>query len=206
MFLLVNLFATFGALVLTIMGLAISLSYPMGGQRGHFVWMIAFVVVGIPATVAAYFAAHNYGHASEPVQPASTVTRIEPNEFAARPRARVEHVRVIYSAHRDRRNEMRPNAVTYEVRQTVQNAVPPTIFAPPRTSSVIPPNTFSCVGFTRDSDGSWEAGSDTQAFNVGNAENIVIRNQGPIEPGWLAVGGVDLYALIDKKCGAQRAH
>jgi hypothetical protein len=201
MFLLVNLFATFGALVLTIMGVAISLTYPIGGQRGHFVWMIAFVVVGIPATAAAYFVSHNYGRASEPIQPA--VTRVEPNAFAVRPQARVEHVRVIYSEHRNNhRNAVRPNTVTYDVRQTAQPAVSPTIFAPPRTSSVIPSNTFSCAGFTKDSEGHWEAGSDTQPFNVGSAENIVIRNQGPIEPGWVTVGGIDLYELIDKKCSA----
>jgi hypothetical protein len=208
MFLLVNLFATFGALVLTIMGVAISLSFPIGGQRGHFVWMIAFVVVGIPATVATYFVVHLNGQATETAQTVPAVRRVEPNAFAVRPapQARVERVRVTYGEHRNRPYGNRPQAVTYEVRQTVQPAVSPTIFAPPRTSTVIPSNTFSCAGFTKDPDGSWEAGSDTQPFNVGSAENIVIRNQGPIEPGWVTVGGVDLYELIDKKCGAQSAH
>jgi hypothetical protein len=208
MFLLVNLFATFGALVLTIMGVAISLTYPIGGQRGHFVWMIAFVVVGIPATVATYFVVHLNGQATETAQTVPAVRRVEPNAFAVRhaPQARVERVRVIYGEHRNRPYGNRPQTVTYEVRQTVQNAVSPTIFAPPRTNSVIPSNTFSCVGFTKDPDGSWEAGGDTQPFNIGSAENIVIRNQGPIEPGWVTVGGVDLYDLVDKKCGAHPAH
>jgi hypothetical protein len=204
MFLLINLFATFGALLLTIMGLAISLTYPIGGQRGHYIWMIAFVIVGIPSTVAAYFAAHAY---RDPT-PATAVTRLEPNAFAVRPppQARVEHVRVIYGEHRNnRRNAMRQNTVTYEVRQTVQAAppiVPSAMFVPHTTSSVIPPNTFTCTGFTKNPDGSWEAGDDTRPFNVGSAENIVIRNQGPIEPGWVTVGGVDLFELVDKKCGA----
>jgi hypothetical protein len=203
MFLLINLFSTFGALVLTIMGVAISLTYPIGGQRGHFIWMIAFVIVGIPATAAAYFVAHNYGRGSEPVQPA--VTRVEPNAFTVRPRPPVEHVRVVYSEHHaNHRNATRPNSVTYEIRQTVQTAPmnPAAIFAPPINSSVIPANTFTCTGFTKNPDGSWEAGNDTRPFDVGKAENVVVRNQGPIEPGWVSVGGVDLYALIDKKCGA----
>jgi hypothetical protein len=203
MFLFVNLFATFGALLLTIMGVAISLSYPIGGQRGHFIWMIAFVIVGIPATAAAYFVAHNYGHAVEPAQPA--VTRVEPNAFAVRPQARVEHVRVIYGEHHNnRRNATHPNTVTYEIRQEVPTAPinPSVVFAQPKTSSVIPANNFTCTGFTKNPDGSWEAGNDTQPFNVGKAENVVIRNQGPIEPGWVSVGGVDLFALVDKKCGA----
>src|SRR5580698_8641081 len=104
MFLLVNLFATFGALVLTIMGLAISLSYPIGGQRGHYIWMIAFVVVGIPSAFAAYFAAHHYGAENTESPRAAGVVRLEPNAFAVRPeqqirpaqQMRVEHVRVVY--------------------------------------------------------------------------------------------------------------
>jgi len=215
MFLLLNLFATFGALVLTIMGLAISLTYPIGGQRGHYIWMIAFVVVGIPATVAAYFVSHNYGQPSVATAPAATVTRIEPNAFAVRrPQTQIVRVRVISGEHHNRQNANRPQTVTYEVRETVQPVqtaqtmlpiVPSAMFAPPKTSSVIPPNTFSCVGFAKNPDGSWEAGDDTVPFNVGKAENIAIRNQGPIEPGWLTVGGVDLYTLVEKKCGTKPA-
>ncbi len=208
MFLLVNLFATFGALVLTVMGVAISLAYPIGGQRGHYVWMIAFVIVGIPATVAAYFVAHLNGQTSETTAAAPIVTRVEPNAFAERraPQTRVERVRVVYGEHRNGLRANRPSTVTYEVRQTVAQTAPPVtssaMFLPPMTSSVIPANTFTCTGFTKNPDGSWEAGDDTQPFNVGKAENIVIRDQGPIEPGWVTVGGVDLYNLIQKKCGA----
>jgi hypothetical protein len=218
MFLLVNLFATFGALVLTIMGLAISLRYPIGGQRGHFIWMIAFVVVGIPSAFAAYFAAHHYGAQSTESPRPAKVVRLEPNAFVTRPeqqirpaqQMRVEHVRVVYGQqqHHNGLHQNRPQTVTYEVRQPVQTAqatlptISPTIFMPPKKSSVIPANTFSCTGFTKNPDGSWEAGDDTQAFNVGKAENIVIRDQGPIEPGWVTVGGVDLYDLVQKKCGA----
>jgi hypothetical protein len=225
MFLLVNLFATFGALVLTIMGVAISLTYPIGGQRGHFIWMVAFVLVGIPATAAAYFVLHNYGQASgAPAAASPRVARLEPNAFAERrapetrepsvfgerraPETRVERVRVMYGQHRNGSHQGHPQVVTYEIRQTVQTAqasppmVPSAMFAPPTTSSVIPANTFSCTGFTKNPDGSWEAGDDTRPFDVGKAENIVIRNQGPIEPGWVTVGGVDLYALINKKCSA----
>jgi hypothetical protein len=116
-------------------------------------------------------------------------------------------VRVVYGEHRQHKGAAsRPQTITYEVRQTVPSVVPSSIFLPPQTSSVIPPNTFSCVGFTKNADGSWEAGDDTRPFNVGKAENIAIRDQGPIEPGWVTVGGVDLYALIEKKCGAQPAH
>jgi hypothetical protein len=214
MFLLVNLFATFGALVLTIMGLAISFTYPIGGQRGHFIWIIAFVVVGIPATVAAYFVSHNYGHTGETTPSTPAVTRLEPNAFTVRPerpaqQMRTEHVRVVYGEHRDDHHNHqhinRPQTVTYDIRQTVPVA-PVAIFTSPKRSSVIPPNTFSCVGFTKNPDGTWDAGDSTQPFNVGTAQNIVIRDQGPIEPGWVTVGGVDLYDLLVKKCGAQPAH
>jgi hypothetical protein len=209
MFLLVNLFATFGALVLTIMGLAVALTYPIGGQRGHYIWMIAFVIVGIPASVAAIFVsrAHDAAWAPAPAPaPVHAARRIEPAAYAVRPAAqtRVTEVRVnYYGEHHNRQSHQnRPVAVTYEVRQTEQPAAPAPIWTPPRTSAVIPSNTFSCVGFTRSSDGGWDAGADTKPFDVGDDKDIVIRNQGPIQPGWMTVGGVDLYDLIDKKCGA----
>jgi hypothetical protein len=107
-------------------------------------------------------------------------------------------------------NTNRPQTVTYDIRQTVRPQSccdsSAAMFASPKRSSVIPANTFSCVGFTKNPDGSWEAGDNTQPFNVGAAENIVIRDQGPIEPGWVTVGGVDLYDLLEKKCGAKPAH
>ena len=184
MFLVINLFATFGALVLTIMGLVISLTYPIGGQRGHFIWMIAFVIVGIPATVAAYFAAHNYGRTSETTPATPAVSRLEPNAFAVRPaqQMRTEHVRIVYgqprNEHHNHQHLNRPQTVTYDIRQTVP-VVPTAMFAPPKRSTVIPPNTFSCVGFRKNPDGTWDAGDNTLPFNVGTAENIVIRDQGP---------------------------
>ena len=65
----------------------------------------------------------------------------------------------------------------------------------------IPPNTLSCKGFTRDEDGFWEAGDDTEPFDVGSDTNFVIRDQGPISRNWMSVGDVDLYALLTAKCG-----
>ncbi len=206
MFLTVNLFATFGALVLTVMGVAISLSYPIGGQRGHYIWIIAFVVVGIPTTVATFFVVHlnNLPVTTRPIETTAATPAFRhyhPPAFAARPEARIEHVRIVYGEHRNRQGGNRAQTVTYEVRETQPKGISPTAFAPLRTDTAIPPNTFSCTGFTKNSDGSWDAGNNTLPFNVGSAENIVIRDQGPIDAGWVTVGGVDLYALIEKKCG-----
>jgi hypothetical protein len=69
------------------------------------------------------------------------------------------------------------------------------------TNSKIPPNTLSCTGFTRDPEGTWEAGDDTEPFNVGSDTDYTVRDEGPIRPGWLSIGTVDLYALLNAKCG-----
>ena len=210
----IEMFAVFGPVVLTIMGLAIALTTPMTSQRVVFAWLIAFVVVGIPASVAAFFEQHAIRDAATEYKPIALTTRPERDAFADRPEHRMhterptEHLRVIYGEHRNRMNHGQPTTtLTYEVSQTVHAPVSALAFGIlPKTSTVIPPNNFSCVGFTKNPDGSWEAGENTQSFTIGKSANVVIRNQGPIEAGWLAVGGVDLYYLINTKCGAQSAH
>ena len=210
----VQLLAIFGPMLLTLMGLAIALTTPMESHRAVFAWLIAFVVVGIPTTAAAYFESHMILERNTVDKPISTVTRIEPNQFAARPvlHQHVEHARVTYYGEpREHKNKNHPQAVayqtvTYQVQQSVAPVVMSNMVPRPKNSSVIPTNTFSCVGFTRNPDGTWEAGDNTQPFNVGKSTDVVVRNQGPIEEGWVTVGGVDLYDLINAKCGKSTAH
>jgi hypothetical protein len=36
---------------------------------------------------------------------------------------------------------------------------------------------------------------------VGSDTNYTVRDEGPIRQGWLTIGTVDLYALLNEKCG-----
>ena len=159
--------------------------------------------------LAAYFAAHLNDQPSETPAAAPIVTRVEPNAFAeGAPQTRVEHVRVVYREHRNGLRANRPRAVTFDVRQTVAQTAPPvtssTIFLPPHDQRRHSRQYLHLHGLHEEipATAAGRLATRRQPFNVGSAENIVIRNQGPIEPGWVTVGGVDLYNLIQKKCAA----
>ncbi|MBV8964168.1 MAG: hypothetical protein JOY67_11185 [Hyphomicrobiales bacterium] len=63
----------------------------------------------------------------------------------------------------------------------------------------LPPNTLPCDAFTKKSDGTWFA-TRPVTFDVGNAKNLNLDG-GAITPKSQTLGGVDLYVLLDAKCG-----
>jgi hypothetical protein len=63
----------------------------------------------------------------------------------------------------------------------------------------LPPNTLPCDAFTKKSDGTWFA-TRPVTFDVGNAKNLNLDG-GAITPKSQNFGGVDLYVLLDAKCG-----
>jgi hypothetical protein len=65
--------------------------------------------------------------------------------------------------------------------------------------SPLPPNTLPCDAFTKKSDGTWFA-TRPVTFDVGNAKNLNLDG-GSITPKSQVLGGVDLYVLLDAKCG-----
>jgi hypothetical protein len=63
----------------------------------------------------------------------------------------------------------------------------------------LPPNTLPCDAFMKKSDGTWFAKRPV-TFDVGNAKNLNLDG-GAITPKSQMFGGVDLYVLLDAKCG-----
>ncbi|MBV8450493.1 MAG: hypothetical protein JO357_07655 [Hyphomicrobiales bacterium] len=63
----------------------------------------------------------------------------------------------------------------------------------------LPPNTVPCDAFTKKSDGTWFA-TRPVTFDIGNAKNLNLDG-GAITPKSQTLGGVDLYVLLDAKCG-----
>jgi|SRR5579872_4951433 len=50
-----QLFAAFGPLALTVMGLVVSLKPPKAEGRAHWVWLVAFILVGLPTAISTFF-------------------------------------------------------------------------------------------------------------------------------------------------------
>ena len=65
------------------------------------------------------------------------------------------------------------------------------------------PNTLPCDAFSRKENGTWLAKKPV-TFDVGNAKNVEVKS-GEITPKTGNVGGVDLYVLLEAKCGKQPA-
>jgi hypothetical protein len=65
--------------------------------------------------------------------------------------------------------------------------------------SPLPPNNLPCDAFIKKEDGSWFAKRAVH-FDVGQDKNVTPESA-PIMPKSQTVGGVDLYVLLDAKCG-----
>jgi hypothetical protein len=63
----------------------------------------------------------------------------------------------------------------------------------------LPPNTLPCDAFMKKSDGTWFA-TRPVTFDIGNVKNFNLDG-GAITPKSQNLGGVDLYVLLDAKCG-----
>lgn len=72
-----------------------------------------------------------------------------------------------------------------------------------RPAALSPLHAFSCQGFTKHADGSWWAGPNTLAFNLGSSTDIMIRNAGPITNRFAVFAtGDNLFDVIENHCGA----
>ncbi|SEF14800.1 hypothetical protein SAMN05444161_9061 [Rhizobiales bacterium GAS191] len=63
----------------------------------------------------------------------------------------------------------------------------------------LPPNNLPCDAFIKKEDGSWFAKSAVH-FDVGQDKSVTLESA-PIMPKSQTVGGVDVYVLLDAKCG-----
>jgi hypothetical protein len=66
----------------------------------------------------------------------------------------------------------------------------------------LPLDTLSCEGFKKTADGTWYA-ENPSSFHIGDASKVTVEQQ-VIGPGSHKVGGIDLYALLERKCGGSR--
>jgi hypothetical protein len=66
----------------------------------------------------------------------------------------------------------------------------------------LPPNTLPCEAFTKRADGTWFVRGPV-TFDVGSAKGMTLENQ-VIPPGFMRIGGIDLYVLLERKCVARR--
>jgi hypothetical protein len=63
----------------------------------------------------------------------------------------------------------------------------------------LPPNTLPCDAFAKRAEGIWVAKKPV-TFVVGNAKNLTL-DAGEITPKSQNLGGIDLYVLLEAKCG-----
>ena len=64
------------------------------------------------------------------------------------------------------------------------------------------PDTLHCEGFKKTADGTWYA-EKSASFSVGGATEVTVEQQ-IIGPGSHKIGGIDLYALLERKCAGSR--
>jgi hypothetical protein len=64
----------------------------------------------------------------------------------------------------------------------------------------LPENTINCAAFQKLANGHWYVGAAT--FKVGNT-NMTLTSQ-ELGPRSMNIGGADLYAVVEQKCGGPR--
>jgi hypothetical protein len=79
-------------------------------------------------------------------------------------------------------------------------------FLSPAVAQVGPPellpDTLRCEGFKKTADGTWYA-EKSDSFRVGGATEVTVEQQ-IVGPGSHKIGGIDLYALLERKCAGSR--
>ncbi len=76
------------------------------------------------------------------------------------------------------------------------------VAAAKQAGSSTPTNTIPCQAFTKNERGHWYVKGPV-TFDIGSAENQTLENL-EIPPKFFIIGGVDLYAAIQKKCGGSQ--
>jgi hypothetical protein len=64
----------------------------------------------------------------------------------------------------------------------------------------LPENTIDCAQFRKTGSKEWTE-VDTAIFNLGGVRDIHLTNQ-PVTPGFFRFGGIDVYPVLEQKCGA----
>jgi len=67
--------------------------------------------------------------------------------------------------------------------------------------SKLPPTTIPCKAFTKNERGNWYVKGPV-TFAIGTVANETLQNL-EIPPKFFTIGGVGLYEIIQKQCGAQ---
>lgn len=73
---------------------------------------------------------------------------------------------------------------------------------PAAAEDALPRNTIDCQAFVKDENGSWRVRGEITTFDIGDINSLSVGPV-PIAPGALHVGGVDLYEVLEKKCGSK---
>jgi len=75
------------------------------------------------------------------------------------------------------------------------------LVVPAAAEDALPRNSIDCGKFIKEQNGSWRAREIT-TFDIGDVTSLTV---GPseISPGSLHVGGVDVYEVLEKKCGSK---
>jgi hypothetical protein len=69
-----------------------------------------------------------------------------------------------------------------------------------KPQSTLPPNTIDCSAFTKMPSGIWHVSAGT-TFDLGNIKSINLGDM-DIGPHLAKVGNIDLYDVLERKCGA----
>jgi hypothetical protein len=79
------------------------------------------------------------------------------------------------------------------------------------SAQALPPNTLPCEAFSKRPDGIWYPTKGAVTFELGQIKRFTSTNQevhfrtftlgDPVGPR-MVIGGIDLYALLERKCGS----
>jgi hypothetical protein len=110
------------------------------------------------------------------------------------------------TGHRDQRRHRPRSSIPRGWRTRAAALVCVSCFLSPAIAQVaqpdLPSDTLRCEGFKKTSDGTWYA-ENAASFHVGGAQEVTVRQQ-VIGPGSHKIGGLDLYALLERKCTGLR--
>ena len=74
------------------------------------------------------------------------------------------------------------------------------VSTPALAGAPFPANTLPCGAFTKRPDGNWATRPDMKPFDIGEAKGVTLSNI-IIPRGLLVIGGVDIWELLNEKCG-----
>jgi hypothetical protein len=70
-------------------------------------------------------------------------------------------------------------------------------------AAAFPPTTLSCDAFIKRQDGTWATRPVMKPFDIGDAKGVTLANI-IIAKGLWVIGGVDVWELLNEKCGSKQ--